>query len=57
MDTAAKVTTLDEDTRLRLKLAKVAETLHSLAGLVKDPSERARLQAKAEGIKTRAREL
>lgn len=57
MDVAAKVTTLDEDTRLRLKLAKAAETLHSLAGLVKDPSERARLQAKAEGIKTRAREL
>lgn len=57
MDVAAKVTTLDEDTRLRLKLAKVAETLHSLAGLVKDPSERTRLQAKAETIKTKAREL
>lgn len=57
MDTAAKVTHLDEDTRLRLKLTKVAETLHSLAGMVKDPSERARLQAKAESIKTRARGL
>lgn len=42
---------------LRLKLVKAANTLHDLAGEVKDPAKRAKLTLKARAIQARAKEL
>lgn len=43
--------------RLRLLITKSAETLRSYAELVKCPEKRQRLQARAERVQQRAKEL
>lgn len=43
--------------RLRLLITKSAETLRTYAELVKCPEKRQRLQAKAERVQQRAKEL
>lgn len=46
-----------QNARLRILLGKAAETAGALAGIVKNPEHRARLQQKAEKIRRRVAEL